>query len=130
MRCACEYSLGLEAFPCPQNTIEGEKGKSNCPIHRLAATQRGAWANALTAVSRLNKASLRPRSGRLLICLEILAQDCGGDFQFQDFVGAFVDAADADVLQVSAGAIEGRPAAAAVDLHGPVGGVPGGIRSK
>ena len=34
MRCACEYSLGLEAFPSPEDTIEDKKGESNCPIDR------------------------------------------------------------------------------------------------
>src|SRR5437868_15176531 len=54
------------------------------------------------------------------------AEDGAGDLELEDFVGAFVDAADANVLEVASGAVEGGPTAAAVDLDGTAGGVPGG----
>src|SRR6187399_3123229 len=41
----------------------------------------------------------------------LLPQHRRGDFELQDFVGAFIDAANADVGEVPAGAIERAPTA-------------------
>src|SRR4051794_30746709 len=61
-------------------------------------------------------------------CLILFAaQDGGSDFELEDLVGAFVNAADTDVLQVPAGTIQRRPATAAENLNRAIGGIPGSI---
>src|SRR5262249_11637831 len=66
---------------------------------------------------------------RLLERLPFLApQKCCRYLEFQDFVGAFVDAATAPALQLPARPIERGPAPTPQHLDGAIGGVPGRAR--